>query len=183
MSRSALLILTLGIRVFAAAPDSARRLAPACGPNDVSFSVSTSKTAPQPSAADANSAVIYVIEDDSLFQSFPRPTVKTGLDGEWVGATHGNSYFMFPISPGEHHLCFAWQSRVVVTVRTSSMAAAHSVNVKPGDAIYFRVRNVFARPAEGEIQKPPRIFLDALDQDEGQLLTNRFSLSISQRKK
>lgn len=180
MRKSALLMLALGIPLLAA--NDQQRLAPACGPNNISFTVSTDKTAAKPANADANSAAVYIIQDDSLFQSFPSPTVRTGLDGEWVGATHGDSYFMFSVAPGEHHLCFAWQSKVAIG-RTSSMATAHSLNAKAGETLYFKVRNLFPDAAPGQMRQLPRITVDPIDPDEGQLLTNRLPLSISRRKK
>src|ERR1019366_9119074 len=30
---------------------------------------------------------------------------KVGLDGAWVGANQGSSYFFFATTSGEHHLC------------------------------------------------------------------------------
>src|SRR5579884_4057678 len=79
MTRSAVFLFAVGLPVLAAASDTDSRIAPACGPNNVAFSVRTSKTAPQAPAADANSAMVYVIQDDSEYQNFPHPTVRTGL--------------------------------------------------------------------------------------------------------
>ena len=36
--------------------------------------------------------------------------VRYGVDGAWVGANKGNSYFAVTVDPGVHHLCVSWQS-------------------------------------------------------------------------
>jgi hypothetical protein len=37
-------------------------------------------------------------------------TTRFGMDGKWVGANQGNSYFGLAVAPGEHHLCANWQA-------------------------------------------------------------------------
>ena len=63
---------------------------------------------PNPQSA-ASGAVVYFIENDAEFTSTPKPTTRMGIDGRWVGATHGNSYLFMTVDPGEHHLCASWQ--------------------------------------------------------------------------
>ena len=50
--------------------------------------------APEPGKARA-----YFIQDARAF------TTNFGVDGAWVGANNGNSYFSVSIEPGLHHLC------------------------------------------------------------------------------
>ena len=47
-----------------------------------------------------------------------------GVDGVWVGPTHGDSYLYFAVAPGEHHLCASWQSAVILGAGHQG-AAAH----------------------------------------------------------
>ncbi len=41
------------------------------------------------------------------------PTTKYALDGSWVGAGHGDSWFAVAVAPGEHHVCATLQSSFV----------------------------------------------------------------------
>jgi len=77
-------------------------VAPGCGASDVSFSVETDKNQHPFAKPDVGKALVYFVEDDSDFNAVGKPTVRAGLDGAWVGATHGSSYFYFPVDPGEH---------------------------------------------------------------------------------
>lgn len=125
---------------------------------------------------DAEKAVVYFVEDDSEFGTVPKPTTRIGLDGAWVGATHGNSYFYVPVDPGEHHLCASWQTAVVV-FQGHQTAAAH-FTAEPGGVYYFEVRNTWARDVG-----TARIRLKLLDSDEGQLLAGKYSFSTFHEKK
>jgi hypothetical protein len=97
------------------------------------------------------------------------------LDGTWVGANHGNSYFYLTVEPGEHHLCANWQSFVGFGARHQS-AAAH-FTTEAGQSYYFTVKNTWLR--EVMIMK---IALEPLDSDKGQLLASRFAFSSSHAK-
>jgi len=85
---------------------------PGCGDPSASFSVETDHVSNSPVQPDAGKALVYVIEDDSNFASFPEPTTRAGIDGKWIGATYGNSYLYFPFDPGVHHLCTSLQNSV-----------------------------------------------------------------------
>jgi hypothetical protein len=50
---------------------------------------------------------VYVVEDQQ-FKYVKDVTTRVGLDGAWVGANRGNSYFVFLVEPGKHHLCADW---------------------------------------------------------------------------
>src|SRR5690349_15991634 len=79
-----------------------------CGPADVEFNVKTDKKshpAPQP---EAGKALVYVFQherDKPDTYTVGAVTVRVGLDGDWVGANHGSSYFFFPVAVGEHRVC------------------------------------------------------------------------------
>ena len=114
---------------------------------------------------------MYFFEDDSEYAWVPKPTTRAGLDGQWVGATHGNSFFYFSVDPGEHHLCASRQ-----TAEGQKIAAAH-FTAAPGGVYCYRVKNVLGR------DRPAIIKLDPLDTDEGQLLVNEYPFSTFQQKK
>ena len=154
---------------------SGTAIAPSCGPTDAKFDVRTDKAQHPITLADGGKAIVYLVEDDTHFQSNPKPTTRIGLDGSWVGANHGNSYFFFTVEPGEHHLCASWQSWIGVGSRNQS-AAAH-FTAEAGGVYYFTVKNSWLR--ESMIMG---IELVPLDSDEGQLLASKFPLSTSHPK-
>jgi hypothetical protein len=149
--------------------------APGCGEPKIKFEVKTEK-GQRPALTDVGKALVYFIENDSQFDSFPSPTTRMGIDGEWVGATHGNSYFYSSVSPGVHHLCASWQ-KAVILLQGRQTAAAH-FTAEAGGVYYFEIKNIWHREhGAGDISLRP------LDSDEGQLLANKFSYSTFQPKK
>jgi hypothetical protein len=140
--------------------------APACGASDVEFDVKTRK-GDHPAQPEPGKALLYFIQDDSDFQKIPRPTTRLGMDGEWLGATHANSYSYFSVNPGVHHLCASWQPTDI----DEGMAALH-FTAEAGTIYYFRAKN-----------RPTTIAFDPVDSDEAQFLISRFSLSTSHPRK
>jgi hypothetical protein len=151
-------------------------VAPGCGAPDAKFDVKTGKEQHPTARPDHAKALVYFIEDDSDFDSTPKPTTRMGLDGRWVGATHGNSYFYISVDPGEHHLCASWQSTVILRQGHQTVAAHFTAD--PGGVYYFRVRNAWWLD-----HGSARIDLEPLDSDEGQVLASKFSLSTFHLKK
>jgi hypothetical protein len=147
---------------------------PACGPQDIRFDVKTEK-GQHPAQPDPGKALVYFIEDDSDFGSFPKPTTRMGVDGEWAGATHGNSYFYVSVNPGVHHLCANWQSSVLLG-KGIKTAAAH-FTAEAGGVYYFEVKNTYWLE-----HGSPGMSLKPLDSDQGQLLANMLALSIFRQK-
>lgn len=150
-----------------------------CGPAQVKFEVMTVKTPPEPAPLESGKAFIYVIQDDSQFDSKPRPTTRIGADGTWIGATRSNSYFRASVDPGDHHLCASWQGFVGFNMGLK-MAALH-FTAQPGKAYYFRVKDW--APSTGHVRsRKGDIEFVALDNDEGQLLASKFAFSSSHPK-
>ncbi len=149
----------------------------ACGPPNVHFDVKT--VSGQPIAqAEPPKALVFVSE---VFKKVPgelgNPTIRIGLDGNWVGAVRGNSYFSFSVQPGEHHLCTNWQSRFK---RLSREAAFTSFNAATGNAYYFRTRITYqtVRTATTMV-----LDLEPVNDDEGKYLVASNPLSIAQARK
>jgi hypothetical protein len=170
--KATLVMLLLAAAAFA---QNAPAIAPGCGAADAKFSVKTDKSQHPSAQPEKGKAVIYFMEDDDSFESFPRPTTRLGIDGTWVGANHGDSYFYVTVEPGEHHLCASWQGLVVIRAQETS-AAAH-FTAEAGQSYYFRVRNTWLRE-----HGVTRVELSPLDSDEGQLLASRYAFSSSQLK-
>jgi hypothetical protein len=106
----------------------------------------------------------------------PKPVVRLGIDGKWVGATHGASYLATTVVPGEHQLCASWQTNV--TIGQPKQSAALHFTADPGKVYFFIVRDRWYRD-HGSL---PMKF-EGLDSDEGKLLISQFSFAASKPKK
>jgi hypothetical protein len=144
-----------------------------CGPAAVHFVVKIDKHSHPIGHAQEGKVLVYFIQDDTQFDSRPRPTTRIGIDGAWVGATKANSYFYVSVNPGEHDLCSSWQSAPVFN--TGHTAAAARFTAVGGQTYYFLVRDSYERKR----QLPAEIELKLVDDAEGQLLASQFSLSTS----
>lgn len=157
--------------------DSAAAGVPGCGDPATKFEVKTTLVH-QPVQPQPGKALVFFIQNDTNFNSFPKPTTRVGIDGKWVGATHRDSFLYFFVDPGVHHLCTSWQ-RQVITWRGLQNAAAH-FTAEAGGAYYFQVKDTFLRGEGGQMIID--VTLAPLDSDEGQLLANQFSLATSHPK-
>lgn len=143
----------------------------ACGRENVSFKVKldwSPHTLVQP---DPGKARVYFIHDAGTDNTLGYPTVKVAMDGAWVGAHHGNSYFSVSVEPGDHHVCITLQSSLVAQrVELAHFAA------EAGKIYYYRTQLVTSRSVE-------LLELDPIDSDQGKYLAASFALSVSTPKK
>lgn len=158
--------------VFAQNQPASSAKVPACGAPEGRFEVKTD-TGQHPAQPEPGKALVYFIQDDSNFASRPRPTTRVGMDGQWVGATHGDSYFYFSVDPGVHHLCASWQGGEETSRNT---AAAHFTAEAKG--VYY-----FAAKDSSQYRGSASITFNLLDSDEGQFLASELEFSASQLKK
>jgi hypothetical protein len=168
--RTVIIFFLLASPVFAQSAVTAA--APtACGPVDVKFDVKPDP-APPHSELPSGKAIIYVIEDVGE-SAYGWITIRVGLDGSWIGADRGNSYFSFVVSPGEQHLCANWQS----SLRSqSSLYSLTNFTAEPGKVYYFRTQVWFSNTMA-------RIELNPVNSDEGQYQIAAFPLVASHPKK
>jgi hypothetical protein len=130
-------------------------------------------------------ALLYVSE---IFKKAPGewgdPTLRIGVDGNWVGAVKGNSYFSFSVEPGEHHLCLKWQSHFK---KLSREAAFTVLTAEAGKEYYFRARVSYdLGPDYGRNSSNVTgmsIALDPISSDEGQYLVASNPMSVPHLKK
>jgi len=175
----AVLLLTFATGAFAQSSPTPTAVAPGCGTADTKFDVSTSNSQHPMAKPDPGKALIYFLQDDTYFDARPRPTTRFAIDGTWIGATHGNSYFYLSIDPGEHHLCANWQSYLGPTgLGTGLDTAAARFRAEAGGIYFFSARNhgTLHTGAAG-------VELLPTDGDEAQLLMSRFALASSRPKK
>jgi hypothetical protein len=139
-------------------------IAPGCGTDNARFEVTKTQDQHPVTQPDEGKALVYFIEDDREYAPLRKPTMLAGLDGRWVGATHGNSFFYFSVTPGEHHLCASWQGK------SQTRAVAH-FTAEPGKIYYFTVKN------RGGPYQNNGLDFGPLDSDQGLLLASTFPLS------
>ena len=109
--KSRLVLLLLCASLVPAMQAWAKTVLPdACGDDSVKFDVDTQGNQPALAPPPTGKAQIVFIE--SYEKNIPMiggaPVVRFGMDGAWVGANKGDSYFTMTIDPGVHHLCASW---------------------------------------------------------------------------
>jgi hypothetical protein len=172
-----LLVIFLLSPLFAYAQPADNRAAPACGLSNVKFAVSTTQQKNPSATPDTGKALVYFIQDDTQFESRPRPTVRFGMDGSWIGATHSNSWFSFSVDPGLHHLCGGWQKNVVLFTTGVPTTAATHFTAEAGHTYYFLMKDKRNKLDGLSVR------LTLLDSDEAPILMRKFALSVSHPEK
>lgn len=162
-----LLIVVLS-SVSMLAQNAPSRIAPACGPQGVSFDVkldNSQRTVVQP---EHGKAQVYFVQDKDVGSLGIGGTVESliGIDGQWVGMNKNNSYFSVSVEPGDHHLCADVQSHIGHPIELLHFRA------EAENVYYFRERVV---PTPYGLY----LFLDPIDSDEANYLINSYPLSIS----
>jgi hypothetical protein len=140
----------------------------ACGPEKVSFKVKLDDTQHTLAQPEPGKARVYFIDDAGTTHTLGFPTSILGIDGEWVGANHGNSYFSVFVEPGEHHLCAALQYAHV----DQRVELAH-LRAETGRVYYYRTR------LWGEFSYTGYLELDPIDSDQAKYLIGLSPLSVS----
>ncbi len=158
---TALAMVCLASAALAQDRAAVARALSACGPDEVRFEVQTRATGPVAEPG-ADKALVYVIEVfNKASNELGEPTVRVGLDGAWVGATKGDSYFSFSVTGGERHLCTEWQSQFK---RLSKNVALANFAAEAGKTYYFRAR------ITEQTSLAFTFDLDPVNEDEGKLL-------------
>ena len=176
----ALFALLFATSAFAQAPPAA--VPPACGPGNVDFKVKLDDSQHAPAQPTPDKALVYFIHDAGMWYparttvritalSVAYPTLKLGMDGAWVGANHGDSWFSVSVEPGEHHVCVTLQSSFV-----DQRVELARFTAEPGKVYYYRTRLVMSGTVE-------LLELDPIDSDQGRYLISYYPLSISAPKK
>lgn len=131
--------------VFAPLAYAGKTILPdACGDENIKFDVSTLKDQPAPQPPPAGSAQIVFVEEQNARASFHMVTVRYGVDGSWVGANYGDSYFVVNVAPGVHHLCVNAQGDKKAVGVTSFTAEA-------GKVYYYEASTTVTRSGGGMI--------------------------------
>lgn len=158
---------------------AAARAAAGCGPNEVKFSVKTDKKQHPTGQPEAGKAVVYVFGGEDfdiggMVIGKDGYTTRWGVDGVWIGAGYRNSYFFFPIGPGEHHLCAGRQA-------SSKPSAALSFTAEAGKAYYFRTKTHHSLPKKHDYDRG-ETELEPVDPAAAQLLIADSPSTVFERK-
>lgn len=185
--KTVLVVLLFAASVFAQDPGAVVAAESACGPANTKFDVKPDATQHPTAQPDSGKSFVYVVEDlgecpgciasnsfAGFFNTVDNAVTKVGMDGAWMGANRGSSYIFFAVSPGEHHLCMNWQSRLQSRSRAFAMA---NFTTEEGKAYYFRER-VFPGHSGDYVFE-----LDPVNSDEGKYLVAMSPFSVSHPKK
>lgn len=162
----------LCLSLASAAGVRAASLPDSCGDDKVKFDVKTEKAQPIPAGPTAGKAQIVFIESENqMVGPFHEATVRFGLDGSWVGANYGNSYFTLTVDPGVHHLCASWQSDI-----EKNNVDVTSFTAEPGQVYYF------AAQVTVNSRNSVTFALSQWNEDEGKYRLKTWKLSTSKPK-
>lgn len=167
--RTVVLALLLSASAFAQTPPSIPTAA--CGPGTVSFKVNLDASQHTLVEPEPGKARVCFIHDAGTDSTLGYPNVKVAVDGAWVGAIHGNSYFSVPVDVGEHHICVTLQT----THFWQRVELAH-FTAAPDTVYYYRTRLVLSRAID-------LLELAPIDSDQAKYLVASFPLSTSTPKK
>jgi Protein of unknown function (DUF2846) len=161
-----LAIFLRALPVVAQDDAAAARTAAGCGPSAEMFNVQTTDVKHPVGQAEQGKALVYFFAD-----FVGAPTMRVGVDGNWVGANNGKSYFFFQVAPGEHSVCTEWQSG---TFKKSSerIGEAMHLTAEAGETYYIRLNFSYQR-----------MNMELSDAAEGHFLIGSSLFAISQPKR
>jgi len=168
--KSLLVLLLFASPVLAQDQPPAPSAGGGCGPAESQFDVIRSDKHPVASP-EPGKALVYFFEDIER-----GPTMRVGLDGNWVGANKGKSYFYFSVDPGDHQLCTNWQSG---TFKKTAMRIGSAVTLKAeAGKVYYLRTQVYERSEHDRNVK-----LEPVEAAEGQFLITASAFSSYRAKK
>jgi hypothetical protein len=147
----------------------------ACGEEKGDFRVSEQKDATPPGEPEAGKA--QVIFANVADRNTDRLTIRVGMDGSWVGATKGHSYFAVTVAPGVHHLCTNYQGAMG---QLKEVVGLTSFTAEAGKTYYFAI-NAVTSGAYGNMHKT--IEFAVLSEDEGKFRVKAGPMSVFELKK
>lgn len=169
------LLLASTLAAVTLSAHAATDLPDACGKPDIKFDVKTEKNPPPlPPSFEGNRARIVFISSwhSNSATIGPKPTSQFGIDGKWVGAAKGDSYFVVEVDAGEHHLCAIPQSRIAI--KPAKYLALSSFTAEPGKTYFYQFQ--FNSIVTGTGSDTTTEFT-SLNDDEGNYRIRKFPLA------
>ena len=145
---------------------AAARTAAGCGPSAEMFNVQTTDLKHPVGQTEQGKALVYFFVD-----FVTAPTMRVGVDGKWVGANNGKSYFFFQVDPGEHNVCTEWQSGTFKKT-SERVGEAMQLMAEAGKTYYVRLNFLYQR-----------MHLELSDEAEGHFLIGSSLFATSQPRK
>lgn len=140
----------------------------ACGDLQVTMTVTLDRSRHAVAQPEPGKALIYFINDTGLLEgTLGYAVIRIGIDGRWVGANKGSSYFSVLVDPGEHHLCAGDQAGVF----KERPVLAH-FTAEPGKVYFYWTRML-----------DYNLDLGPVDSDEAAYRIGQFQLATAQAKK
>jgi hypothetical protein len=138
----------LGVSILAISTAAQAALPKACGDESAQFKVKGENVHSLPAASSDKAQIVFL---ERLSNNPGNGTVRFAVDGAWVGADRGNSYFVMNVDPGVHHLCTVRQSSISME---KDFVSSPVVNLEAGKTYFFEFniqRDVFgwAKRADG----------------------------------
>jgi hypothetical protein len=144
-----------------------------CGDDKVKFDVKTESNRPAPAPPTSDMAQIILIQNENeMVAPFSNATVRYGIDGTWVGANNGNSYFAVLVAPGVHHLCANWQS----SISLAKNVGLTSLTAEAGQTYFF------AAQVTVNGRNSPTFAFSKMNEDEGKWQVKTQKLSTAKPK-
>ncbi len=147
----------------------------ACGPSAVRFDKGAGlEEHPVLGEVPQGKALIYLVQIQGTpatghLQFTDRGTItKFGVDGQWRGATWGNSLLSTQVEPGDHHLCVAWNEGG--PKKLEQVVALRSLHAEAGRTYVYGVRLLVSGISYSFDFVP-------LDPDEAAMLLGSYPLS------
>jgi hypothetical protein len=151
-----------------------------CGDDSVKFDVKTEKN-PQPLAGpvEGKARIVLIEDENAKLDSLHYALVRYGMDGAWVGATYGDSYFTLDVQPGVHHLCADVQASAMWLGEFKRAVGMATFTAEPGKVYYFSSSMIVTYNGGRSFD----FGFSAIDEDDGKYRVKAGKLATWQTKK
>jgi len=138
--KSRMFVFCLCVALAPAAQARSKTVLPdSCGSDSVKFDVKAEKDQPPPGApADGKAQIVFVgsVPYEGPMARFP--AIRFGVNGAWVGANKGNSYFTMDVAPGEQNVCVSAQG--VMPGIAKDLIDMQTFTAEAGKVYYYEAR-------------------------------------------
>ena len=147
----------------------ATTLPDACGNEKIKVDVAVQKPLSALPAANATTATLVFVQrlDEACIGC---SVARVGLDGTWIGADKGASFFSVTTAPGEHHVCVFWEAP---GAKIENRIGLTDFEAMVGQIYYFEIE--IGPRSTGEIA----MRLKPISEDMGEFLVSRSKQSVA----
>jgi hypothetical protein len=150
----------------------ATTLPDACGDEKVKVDIAVQKPSSAPPAANSTPATLVFVQ--RLSEACVGCSVaRVGLDGIWVGANKGASFFSVTTAPGDHHVCAFWDAPLAKIENRVGLTDFEAI---AGQIYYFEIEIGPRSTGEFAMRMKP------ISADMGAFLVSRSKQSVATSK-